>query len=555
MKNTRKTLYAIFFGAVFLGIVGFRQQDVYFEIAKNLDILTRLYRELHNNYVDEIEPNQLFREGVEAMLSSLDPYTNYISASEVEDYRFLSTGQYGGIGATIVEKNGTYFITEIYQGTPAQTGGINIGDEIVKIDNEDLTKTKLKYEQVRDLLRGQPKTKINITVKRYKTPQPLSLTLTREEIKVKNVPFSTVFSDKIGYLHLNSFTNDASAEVRSAIESFKNKNPDLKGIILDLRGNPGGLLNEAIQIANLFIPRNEKVVETKGRMEGSNVIYTAKDHPLDINIPLAVLINGQSASASEIVSGVMQDLDRGIIVGQRSYGKGLVQKTVPLSYNSQLKLTTAKYYTPSGRCIQALDYQHRNAAGEAVKIPDSLIHEFKTKNGRIVKDGAGILPDIQTPLVEYHPITKELVEQGIVFEFATQFYYSNPSILPAKDFSITQEVYQQFSQFAHKKGFKYKTKSEEDLTNLRESVKKESYHENVKQQLAVLEEQIQKEKENDFTDFQSEIKNILAQEITLRYYLQAGRTENTLAQDTEVQEARKTLLNQERYDKILQKSK
>ena len=371
--------------------VGFA--DNYFEISKNIDIFTTLYKELNAFYVDETDPGKLMKTGIDKMLKSLDPYTTYIPESEIEDFRFMTTGQYGGIGAIITKQKDFVYVSEPYEGYPAQKAGLMAGDKILEINGKS-AKGKTT-EEVSKVLKGQPNTSVTILIERPHLENPFEVTFDREKVSVKSIPYSGYIEDGIGYVKLRSFTRNCSKDMKSAIENLK-KEGELKGLVLDLRSNPGGLLNESVDIVNLFVEKGEQIVSTKGKIKAWEKSYVANNKPLDTKVPLVVLINSSSASASEIVSGSIQDLDRGVVVGQRSYGKGLVQQTRKLSYNSQLKLTVAKYYIPSGRCIQALDYSNRNKDGSVGKIADSLTTAFQTKNGREVFDGGGINPDIIT---------------------------------------------------------------------------------------------------------------------------------------------------------------
>jgi carboxyl-terminal processing protease len=553
-KTTKKSKIILVFIIAFFTF-GFvnkdRFFDNYFEITKNIDIFTRLVREINMTYVDDVEPNKFFRTGIDAMLKSLDPYTQFISASEIEDYRFMSTGQYGGIGATISKRNGKVIVVEPYPESPAYKAGIRIGDEILQIDNEKIENSKLENTDIRNLLRGQPKTKVKVVVKKPKGNIETYL-IERDEIKVKNVPYFGMVDKEIGYIVLTGFTKDAANEVKQAFENLRSQNPQLKGIILDLRGNPGGLLFEAIEIANLFIPKGEKVVETKGKMEGSNKVYYAKNTPLDLEIPIAVIINGKSASASEIVSGVLQDLDRGVVIGRKSFGKGLVQATRPLSYNTQLKVTTSKYYTPSGRCIQAIDYGNRDEDGSATKIPDSLKKPFKTKAGRTVYDGGGIEPDILVEEKALHKITEELLFQYIIFDFATEFVNQHPTIAPAKDFVVTDDIYNQFVQFAQNKMFKFETQSEKHITEAEKIFESDGYTD-LKTDLQELKNKLALKKKDDILKYKSEIIPFLQREIVSRYYLAPGAIENSFLYDKDILEAKKILHDKNRYQAILKK--
>ena len=424
--------------------------DNYFEISKNLDIMTTAYRELNMYYVDDIDAAKLMRTGIEAMVESLDPYTNYISESEIEDYRFMTTGQYGGVGASIFTRNNFVEIKEVYEGFAAQKAGLRAGDILMEIDGK--TVKGKNTSEVSKFLKGQAGSTIKVLFKRPSEAQPRSITLAREEIQIENVPFYAMISPSIGYIQLKGFTQDASKEVKNALLALK-QNTGLKGVILDVRGNPGGLLHEAVAISNIFVPKGELVVNTKGKAkEGEKKYFTIND-AIDPNIPLAVLINSSSASASEIVSGVMQDLDRGVIVGQRTFGKGLVQTTRPLTYNSQLKITTAKYYIPSGRCIQALDYTHRNEDGSVGKIPDSLIKAYKTKSGRKVFDGGGVAPDFSMPVNSYSNITNGLMNKHLLFDFATDYTSKHSNIKVAGEFHLSSEDYLAFENFLKDKDF------------------------------------------------------------------------------------------------------
>ena len=404
-------------GVASLTLVSF-DDNTTFEIAKNLDIYYTLFRELNLYYVDDTKPGDLIKKSIDAMLTSLDPYTVYIPESQMEDFRFMTTGQYGGVGA-LIRKDGEYVvITEPYEGFPAQKNGINAGDVILEIDGQSI-KGKNSSE-VSDMLKGQPKTLLKLKLKRPGTTDPIEKNIEREEIKIDAVPYYGVFSDSIGYINLSSFTESAYADVKKALLDLKEKQ-NVKSIIFDLRGNPGGLLIEAVNITNLFVPKAESIVSTKGKVKDWDKNYTAAMSPVDTEMPIVILVNSGSASASEIVSGAIQDLDRGVIIGQRTFGKGLVQTTRPLSYNAKLKITTAKYYTPSGRCIQALDYTHRNPDGSVGKIPDSLVTEFKTKNGRSVYDGGGVSPDVLLESEQLSNLSGSLYNKNLFFDFATEF--------------------------------------------------------------------------------------------------------------------------------------
>lgn len=525
--------------------------DKYFEISKNLDIFGKMFREVNSYYVDEVDATKLMRTGIDAMLGSLDPYTNYISAGEIEDYRFMSTGQYGGIGATIGKRDGKVIVTEPYENEPAQKAGIMAGDIILKIDDERVDDPKSETVDVRNLLRGQPKTTVRITIQREGVSKPMEFDVVRDDIKILNVPYSGMIDNEVGYISLTGFTHGASAEVKQAYEKLKRENPGMKSLVLDLRGNPGGLLNEAVDISNIFVNQGEKIVETRGKIESSRETYFARTQPVDTEMPLAVLINRRSASASEIVSGVIQDLDRGVIVGQRSFGKGLVQTTRPLSYNSQMKITTAKYYIPSGRCIQAIDYANRNEDGSVGKFADSLRQEFKTKRGRTVYDGGGVTPDVNVEIPEYHPVTQELIGQNVIFDFATRYRLNHEEIAGARQFVINDEIYRALKAFAKERGFNFETQSEKELGKFEGMLKEEEYLDDLASEIALIRQKLGKEKEEDMDAFRKEISDFLKTEIIRRYYYRSGEIEASFDMDPDLLEAMKVLKDQARYKKLL----
>lgn len=540
-------MIAAFLGVASLTLVSF-DDNTTFEIAKNLDIYYTLFRELNLYYVDDTKPGDLVKKSIDAMLNSLDPYTVYIPESQMEDFRFMTTGQYGGVGA-LIRKEGDYVvITEPYEGFPAQKNGINAGDIIIEIDGQSI-KGKSSSE-VSDILKGQPKTNLKLTLKRPGTADPIEKTIEREEIKIDAVPYYGVISDSVGYINLSSFTESAYSEVKKALLDLK-ENKGVKSIIFDLRGNPGGLLIEAVNITNLFVEKSESIVSTKGKVKDWDKNYTASMAPIDKEIPMVVLVNSGSASASEIVSGAIQDLDRGVIIGQRTFGKGLVQTTRPLSYNAKLKITTAKYYTPSGRCIQALDYTHRNPDGSVGKVPDSLVTEFKTKNGRTVYDGGGVSPDIILEAEQLSNLSGSLYNKNLFFDFATEFVLKHPSISKISEFSITDEIYNEFIAFLKNKNCDYETQSEEDLKLLTESTKNEKYFDLVKDEIEVLKKKLAHDRNKDLQVFKPEIEQLLFEEIVSRYYFQKGRMQALLKGDPAMKEAIAILKDKTRYNTIL----
>lgn len=519
----------------------------YFEIAKNLDIFATLFKEVNALYVEEVNPNKLVRTGIDAMLGSLDPYTNYIPEDEVEDFRTVNTGQYGGIGAITREIGNRTVVTMLMQGYGAQKGGLKIGDEIIKID--DINLSKLTREESGQVMKGQVGTPVSLTVKRIGTESPIKLEFKRERIKLTNVPYSGMINQDIAYIQLSDFTPDAAKEVKNALVLLKDQGA--KGAILDLRGNPGGLLIEAVNIANLFIPKGKMVVSTKGKIPENNLSYETLNVPIDTEIPVTVLINRGSASASEIVAGTLQDYDRAVVIGEKSYGKGLVQVSRPLSYNSQLKVTTAKYYTPTGRCIQVLDYGHRRDDGSVGSIPDSLKKAFKTTNGRLVYDGGGIDPDIKTQNPEAHMLTQVLFEKGFLFDFATQFVFKHPEPVDSRAFSLTDDEYQQFLNWMKNKNYSYKSYMEFQLQQFTEEAKKEKYYDELKSQLDLVSARIEESKKNELVLHKEEIKMLLEQEIVSRYHLERGSVEAGFKYDKDIKLASDILHDNAKYKKLL----
>lgn len=553
MKLSRKLksgLIAAFIAVSSLGLYSY--SDDYFEISRNLDIFASLYRELNTYYVDETKPGELIKTGIDAMLESLDPYTNYIPESDIEDYRFMTTGQYGGIGALIAKKGEYIVITDPYYGYPAQKAGLLAGDIIIEIDGKSLSGKN--SDEVSKVLKGQPGTTVKLVLKRIGETKNIEKTLTREEIKIPAVSYTGVVGDgTIGYIRLSSFTENCAQEVKDAYTKLKAEN-NIKSVILDLRKNPGGLLNEAVNIVNLFVPKGTDVVSTKGKVKEWDKSYKALNPAVDTEMPLAILVNSGSASASEIVSGSIQDLDRGIVIGQRTYGKGLVQTTRPLSYNGQLKVTTAKYYIPSGRCIQALDYTHRNPDGSVGKVPDSLMSTFKTKAGRIVYDGGGIMPDFITDVDTGSSIATSLYNKLLIFDYATKYRNTHPAIASAKEFHLTEAEYNDFVTWLSDKDYDYTTRSEKLIDDLKAAAQVDKYYEDARTEYDALRKKLSHNKQADLIKHKAEIKELLENEIVSRYYFQKGRTENEFLYDKEVNKAIEALSNKAVYSSIMNTS-
>lgn len=551
-KNFRRFRLYLLALVVGMGLYSFKSgNDNFFELSRNLDIFSTVLRELTVYYVDPTDPKLLVEECINSMLESLDPYTQFIAEEEADDYRFITTGQYGGIGALIGQRDEDVIITDPYEGFPAQKSGLMAGDIIRAIDDKAV-KGK-KYDEISKMLKGQPKTPISIKVERKGSPEPVLLKLMREEITIKNVPYYGVTEDQFGYIRLGSFTDDAGLEVKHAVEDLVNKQK-VKGLIFDLRGNPGGLLNEAVNIVNVFIDKGQEVVSTRGKVKEWDKVYRSLNPTVDTKTPLVVLVNSGSASAAEIVSGALQDLDRAVIIGQRTFGKGLVQTTRPLNYNTQLKITTAKYYIPSGRCIQALDYTHRNADGSVGNVPDSLISAFKTKSGRKVFDGGGITPDFATEAPTISSISRSLINNYLLFDYATEYRISHPVISSSRSFSITDEEFENFIKWQSGKEYEYTTESELVLKELKEKAEKEKYFDHIKQDYETVQKLLAHDKTTDLRLNKEEIKLLLENEIVSRYYYQNGRLEASFNDDPDILSAMKALKDPTVYQAMLNRS-
>lgn len=532
----------------FMSYTFIKVKDDNFETVKNLDIFYSLYKELNLYYVDPIVPGDLIKIGIDAMLKSLDPYTVYIPESQIEDIKFMTTGQYGGIGAVIRKSGDFTVIAQPYENSPAAKSGVLPGDLILEINDRSIKGTS--SDEVSELLRGEPNTVVRVKVQRPGTDKPMQFNINREEIKMNSVPYYGLIDEKTGYIALNSFTNTAAKEVFEAFNELKSIN-NISYLILDLRGNPGGLLIEAVKICNLFVAKGENIVSTKGKVAQWDNSYKATAEPVDTKIKLIVLVNRGSASASEIVAGAIQDLDRGVILGQRTFGKGLVQTTRELSYNGILKVTTAKYYIPSGRCIQALDYSHRNEDGSVGHVPDSLVSEFKTKNGRKVYDGGGVLPDVVVESEFMSNIAISLFLKNLIFDYSVYYKLNHATIAAADKFEFTDADYQDFMNWIKDKDFDYTTTSEKNLQTLIESAKTDKYYDDASAELDVLTKKFAHDKNKDLLIFKDEIKEMISQEIIVKYYFEKGGIMYGLRNDPEVKKAMDLLNNDTDYKKIL----
>jgi len=540
--------YLIILSLCLASVFAFNFSQDYFEVSKNLDIFNTLYRELNIAYVDETKPGQLMKTGIEAMLASLDPYTNYYTENDVEDYKYMTTGEYGGIGANIQDINNKITITEPYENFAAYHAGLRAGDEIIELNGQNVTGKKT--DEISSILKGQAGTTISLKILPLGKTTPLALTIKREEIKIKAVSYTSMLSPEIGYIKLISFTENCSNEVKEAVVKLKEQ--QCKSLILDLRGNPGGLLNEAVNIVNLFVDKGQEIVFTKGKIKDWDNSYLSVNNALDTQIPLVVMMDNNSASASEIVAGALQDLDRAVVLGQRSFGKGLVQQVRDLTYNTKLKVTVAKYYIPSGRCIQALDYTHKDDDGRVDKVPDSLITAFKTKNGRTVYDGAGVLPDYKTDAIKYSQVLAVLFSKNYIFSYVNQFVVKHPELIQGKEpIALNDEQYNDFILFLKDKDYDYKTESDYALEDLKTDALKENYYHTIESEYKALLGKMATNKKDDLMRYKSEIKQFIEEEIASRISFQKGRTETALKYDKSIVEAKKLLSDASKLKSIL----
>ena len=523
-------------------------QSTGFEVLKNLEIMDQIFEHLELYYVDNPETGKVSKAAIDAMLKDLDPYTVYYHESNIEDYRLLTTGQYGGVGAQIIKMGEYVVVSEVYEGNPAQKSGLMPGDKVLSIEGKSMVKKST--DEVSTAMKGPKGTSITMEVERPNQGKK-TLNLTRDEIKIPDVPYSGIIKDKIGYIKLNSFTQTAHADVLKAFQKLKSEG--MEQLVLDLRGNGGGLLIEAVKIVNMFVPKNQTVVTTKGRIQEENKVYKALDNPTDLEIPLVVLIDEGSASASEIVSGSLQDLDRAVIVGSTSFGKGLVQRTYDLKYGSKVKLTIAKYYTPSGRCVQRLEYYDKKEGDKPSEIADSLLKSFKTVNGREVIDGRGIEPDEKTGSETMSKFTKALIQNHIIFNYATEFRQKNAEITSSEKFKLSEQDLADFKQFMLKQDFSFSSSSEEQLKKWKETTEKEGDFDKIKTEYDAILSKLSSTKEANFDKSKDEVRNILENEIVSRYYFQNGRILNGFTSDKSIEKSIEILQNSGRYNTILKK--
>jgi len=519
-----------------------------FEVIKNLELIDAIYEHLDKYYVENPKPGSMSVAGINAMLEDLDPYTVFYPESDIEDYRLMTTGQYGGIGAMIRKMDANVYIAEPYENSPASNAGLRAGDKILSIDGRSMENKNT--EDVSTNLKGPKGTTISIKIERPNGKQE-TVQVTRDEIKLPDIPYAGMLDNEVGYVKLTSFTPTASAEVRKNFLELKEKG--MNKFVLDLRGNGGGLLIEAVHIVNMFVPKGQTVVETKGRIVEENREYKTMNEPLDLNIPLVVLIDGTSASASEIVAGSLQDLDRAVIVGETSFGKGLVQRTFDLKYGTKMKLTISKYYTPSGRCVQRLEYFDKNEDTKPEDIPDSLLHTFKTKNGREVIDGRGIVPDISVEIPDLSRLTATIYANNLLFNFATDYVKTHPEIAEARAYKLSDEDYALFKKQVLEDDFTYSTASEELLKKMKATIEREKLDEDSKAEYDALMAKVTPSKERDLDKYQDEVKMLLENEIVSRYYYQKGRVLNSFNHDDILKKGIEILKNAQEYNTILKK--
>lgn len=538
---------AVFF-FVGAGSLAAAPPDSDFKIVKNLDLFFSAFRELKLFYVDDIDPDKIIKNGVNGMISELDPYTEFMTEEEAKDFDEAATGEYGGIGSLIQKSDDYTKISEVYKGFPADKAGLVAGDVMIGIDGISL-KGK-STEEVSNMLKGQKGTSFKLKVVKIKTKDTVEIKLTREKIHITGITYYNAFSNGVGYIRLSSFTQGCSKDFRNAFLDLKNTK-GISSLVVDLRGNGGGSMEEAIKIVNMFVPKGTEVVRSKGRVAELDHVYKAEEEPIDTAIPIAVLVNSGSASSSEIVAGAIQDLDRGVVVGSRTFGKGLIQAVRPLSYNAKIKITTAKYYTPSGRCVQAHNFSKRNTDGSVSFIPDSLKTMYHTKAGRVVYDGGGVLPDVQDSIEAYSNISVSLILRGLIADYSIKYHCQHENATEPEAFQLSDADYADFVDFLEGKEYDYQTRSELLLKQLKTAVEKEKYDDVVEKEIAVLEEKLAHDKKKDLEVFKPEIKRLIEEEIAVRYYYQEGRVRALLKEDNQLKKAVEYLLSPSKYQELL----
>ncbi len=519
-----------------------------FETAKSFDLFHDVVREVRLYYVDNVDIPKLINEATKEFLQKLDPYTVFYSEDKIEDYKLTTTGTYGGIGASVIERNDYLLVNNIIKGAPADSLGLKIADKIISVNGIKITEKNIS--EIKQNLKGEAGSLLNIGIKRFGIPEPFQISVKRKKIHSKLIPYSEIINGNIGYIKLSSFMQNASVEFKQKLQEL-NQEKKLSGLIIDLRENPGGLLDEAVKIVNFFVPKGSDIVFTKGKVKSWNHDYRAEKEPIFPDLPLVVLINNHSASASEIVSGALQDLDRAVIIGQRSFGKGLVQVTREVEYNTRIKITTAKYYIPSGRCIQAIDYSHRNPDGSVGKVPDSLISEFKTKNGRKVYNGGGIEPDVETEKNSLNKFTKQLLNAFLIFDFSTKYCSENKTITDPESFSFSVENYKNFINYVINSGFEFHSETENLVGEVLNTAEKEDYDINITEKIIDLQNSLDIDEKEILIKYSDEIKPLIEKEIVKRYYYEDGVYKYNSNKDEYLKSSIMLLNNKEKYQNIL----
>ncbi|MBE6330427.1 MAG: S41 family peptidase [Bacteroidales bacterium] len=545
----KKILILIFFATFsVIAIANSKNDDRNIEISKNLDIFNSTYKELELFYVDTIKPESTIKYGIDAMLGQLDPYTTYIPESELEKLKFMTTGEYAGIGCVIGKNDEGIYITDVYEGMPAYKNGLKVGDIITKIDGKQTS--EMTTTEASEKMKGEAKTMVTFTIKNPISQKEKKVEVQREKIVIPAIQYYDTLSNGVGYININSFTEKSGDKFKEAFLDLKD-NYKIKSLVIDLRNNPGGILDEAVEIVNLFVDKKSTVVYTKGKNPDLDEVYKARKEPIDTNIPLFVWVNRNSASASEILAGALQDLDRAVIVGERTFGKGLVQTTRELPYGGSLKVTVAKYYIPSGRCIQSIDYSNRSEEGYVTRIPDSLTSEFKTKNGRIVRDGGGINPDVQIEIKNHATVSYYLYHKNLIFNFVTQYMAKHANIGPAKSFQLSDKDYAEFVEYVKGQNFTYELKTEEGVKALKELIQSEGYLDYAKEEFEALEKKLTHNIDNDLKMFEKEIRNLISIEIVKREHYQKGEFIESLKRDDYREKTEELLSDEKKWKGIL----
>lgn len=546
-KNTRVIIFISGVLLLAFGALSLKEDDKRFQISKGLDVFATLFRDVNLFYVDDVQPEKMVQDGIDAMLKKLDPYTVFYPESKIDEFKMMTTGEYAGIGSIIGVKGDYVVIREPYRNSPSNKAGLLPGDLILAIDGENMKGKTVEYVSSR--LKGQPGKEVVLKVQRIGEDKPMEKRVLREIVQMPSVPYHGMLNDQTGYIYFTSFTDKSADDVRKAIMELKNKGA--QSLVLDLRGNGGGLLDQAVEIASFFLPRGSLIVSTKGKMKQWDKEYKTTKNPLLLDMKLTVLIDRASASAAEILSGALQDYDRAVVLGERSFGKGLVQTTRDLVYNTKLKVTTAKYYIPSGRCIQAVDYTHRNPDGSVGVVPDSLIKPFKTQAGRTVYDGGGITPDIKIEPEKYARVSQELVMQDMVFDFVNEYAVKHSSLPSPSEFVLTDELFNEFKAYLKTKEFEYETATQAMLDKLVKTAKDEKYYDQISKQVEQLKNDLGHSIDRDLDTFKAEISDILADQFMERYYMQDGVIEYHIRNDKHIAKALEVLANDEEYQKIL----